>query len=292
MYNVLSLHHVSKAYTGFALKDVSIQLNQGEIVGLVGENGAGKTTLIKLLIGAVRKDGGEIRIFGKDIDTYGKEIKKKTAVVFDQCNFDEKLDAMAISGFMQYIYESWSHSVFKEYLNRLSLPSRKRIETYSRGMKLKLGLATALAASPELLLLDEPTSALDPIVRDEILLLLSDYVHTNNASLLFSSHITSDVEKIADTVCFMHAGSLIMKIKMCDLQENYGILKCSVGDFENMSSKDVLVYHKKNDRIKALIARNEKIKRNLPLITVTIEEILLLLTKGEIENITLNDERG
>ena len=220
---ILEVDSLSKHYADFDLKDVSLSLPKGAIMGLVGTNGAGKSTTIKLILNLIRRDGGSVRIFGKDNIGEEAAVKERIGVVFDECFFHDNLKPSQVSKVMGHIYKDWDEAYFFRLTDRFALPRGKVVKEFSRGMKMKLSIAAALSHHPDLLLLDEPTSGLDPIVRNEILDLFMDFIQDENKSVLLSSHITSDLEKVADYIAYIHGGRILLSDEKDALVERYGV---------------------------------------------------------------------
>ena len=212
MNNVLTLNNVNKKYekSNFSIRDISFVLPEGSILGFIGENGAGKSTTMNCILNVLRNDSGKIEIFGKEMSDEDTDIREDIGVVYDSNNFPEYLTALQLSNIFEKIYRRWDNSCFEEYLKRFGLPKSQKIKTYSRGMSMKLAIAVALSHESKFLILDEATSGLDPIMRDEILDVLLEFVKQENHSILLSSHITSDLEKIADYIVFIHNGEIIL----------------------------------------------------------------------------------
>ncbi len=224
MNKIIDVKNLTKEYSTFSIRNIAFSVDYGKIVGLIGQNGNGKTTIIRCLLN-LTSFNGDIKIFDKNNDKYEKEIKEELGIVFDEFPFDECLNAYKISKIMKSIYKNWSKKTFKVYLDRFKLSENQKFKEYSKGMKTKLMLAVALSHEARLLILDEPTSGLDPVFRREILDVLKEFVESGNNSVLFSTHITSDLEHIADDVIFVNNGQLIFndsKEKMFDLQLRYG----------------------------------------------------------------------
>lgn len=221
MENVIEFKAVSKEYEGFSLKNITFNIRQGKIVGLIGQNGNGKTTIIRCLLNLVLFKG-KINIFGMDNVEHDREIKERIGFVFSECPFDEDLNACNIGIIMGSIYRKWSATKYSEYLQKFAIPKKQKIKEYSRGMQVKLMLAVALSHEAELLILDEPTSGLDPIFRREILDELKQFVSNEKKSVLFSTHITSDLEQIADDIIFVSKGNIIFQGSIEKLYEQYG----------------------------------------------------------------------
>ena len=283
---ILEVKGLAKQYpkSDFRLNNVSFSIPSGSIMGFVGENGAGKTTTIGCILNTLIKDGGSVKIFGKEMTDTSTDIRNDIGVVYDGNAFPEHLTAEKISSAMRYIYTNWDNQLFQEYLRKFKLPEMKKIKTFSRGMTMKLAVAIALAHHPKLLVLDEATSGLDPIVRDEILDVFLGFVQDENHSILLSSHITSDLEKVADYITFIHDGSIIFSETKDVLKYNYAVMRCKAVQFAQIDKQDILAYRKLDYQIDLLIADKkaaEKKYRDVIIDSVTIEEIILLLVKGE-----------
>ena len=228
MTYALNLNNVSKKYknSNFYLDNISFSVPSGSIMGFVGENGAGKTTTIGCILNTLSIDSGSIQILGKEINNTNTKLKEEIGIVYDGDNFPSYLSAGQISNIMSGIYTKWDESLFQSFLNRFKLNEKQKIEKYSKGMTMKLAIAVALSHHPKLLILDEATSGLDPIMRDEILDIFLDFVSSEEHSILLSSHITSDLEKIADYITFIHDGKIILSDKKDNLIYNYAIIRC------------------------------------------------------------------
>ena len=286
MDNILELHQVCKTFpkTNFTLDHVSFSIPYGSIMGFVGENGAGKTTTIGCVLNTVSKDSGTIKIFGKELADTDTELKEKIGVVYDGDNFPAYWTAEQLSDVMQGLYTNWDNELFKKYLNDFRLLPNQKIKSYSRGMTMKLAVAAALSHHPQLLILDEATSGLDPIMRDDMLDVFLEFVQDENHSILLSSHITSDLEKIADYITFIHNGKLIMAASKNDLVYNFAVMRCKESQFLELDPGDILVYRKRDYQIDVLVSNGNEIQRkyrNAVVDHVSIDEIMLLLVKGE-----------
>lgn len=284
MENILIIDNLSKEYEGFTLDEVSFQLPKGCIMGLVGENGAGKTTIIKLILNLIKKNSGNIKVFGLDNIENDTKIKNKIGVVLDESNFHDNLRPKDISIIMNNIYDNWDKEKFAEYLDRFKLPKDKRVKDYSKGMKMKLSISVALSHDPQLLILDEPTGGLDPVVRSEILDIFIDFIQDEEKSILFSTHITSDLDKIADYITFIHNGSIIFSESREELVDNYGIIKCGNNDFNKIDKKDIVGYRKNQFSYEILVTNKEKNKfkyRDFIMDNANLEEIMLFYIRGE-----------
>lgn len=278
--NAIEMRDVSKAYRDFALSHVSLTLPSGGIMGLIGENGAGKSTTINLIMNAVERDSGRITVLGSDNRDKGfSKIREDIGVVLDEAYFPEVLNARQVNSIMKYTFKRWDEVIYFDYIRKFDLPKNKMFKEYSRGMKMKLAIAVALSHSPKLLILDEATSGLDPIVRDEILEIFNDFTRDETHSVLLSSHITSDLEKICDYIAFIHKGSLIFSEEKDRLLEGYGIVHLSRDDFSALPSEIILGYKDLGYSVDALVKRKE-IPSRFPVDRARIEEIMLFLVKG------------
>ncbi|HPT83120.1 MAG TPA: ABC transporter ATP-binding protein [Limnochordia bacterium] len=225
MTAILELKDVTKRYTGFALEGVSFSLEPGYIMGFIGPNGAGKTTTIKLIMNLIRLDAGVIKVFGLDSRKHEQEIKQRIGFVYDESHFYENLTIAEMSRLIAPFYRSWDWQVYKKYVDLFGLPERKKLAQFSRGMKMKYALAVALSHGAELLIMDEPTSGLDPLVRSEFLDILREVIQDERRSVLLSSHITSDLDQIADYVTLINGGRIIFSKSKEELWEEYALIK-------------------------------------------------------------------
>ena len=284
MENAIELKEVSKEYLDFKLDKISFNIPKGSIVGLIGENGAGKTTTMKSILNIVNING-TIQVLGKEHKQYEKEIKQELGVVLDDSFLSEYLTAKGINSIMKDFYSNWDEKLYFDYLKEFKLPSNKLMKEFSRGMKMKLKTITAISHNPKILLLDEPTSGLDPIVRNEILDIFRKYIlDDEERSILISSHITSDLEHIADYIVFIHNGKIIFNLPTSDLLENYGIIKCDKKDFEQLKEKDYISYKKGKYQYEVLIDNKVEIKKKYKFEVIdkpSIDEIMLFYVKGE-----------
>ena len=282
----LEIIGLTKAYkkSDFSLKDVTFSVPKGAIVGFVGENGAGKSTTINCIINALIKDSGQIKLFGEEVSEDTIHTRDDIGVVLDTNAFPEYLTPKNIATAMKPIYSNWDNALYEDYLKRLKLPLKKQIKTFSRGMTMKLGLAVALAHKPKLLLLDEATGGLDPIVREEVLEIFLDFVQDENNSILLSSHITSDLEKIADYITFIHDGEIILSELKDDLVYNYGVMRLKQTQFEEVDKEDIISYRKRDHQINVLVADKnlaQKKYRDAIIDDISIEDVMLMIVKGE-----------
>ncbi|MDL2218736.1 ABC transporter ATP-binding protein [Ruminococcaceae bacterium OttesenSCG-928-O06] len=255
MQHAIEIRDICKRYPNFSLQNVSFNVPSGSIVGFVGENGAGKTTTIKAILGINKLDSGSIRLLGQDIADAGAASRADVGVVFDESAFHDWLRADQVASVLKNIYPTWDAAYFAQLMQRFQLPQDKKtdIKSYSRGMKMKLSLAAALAHRPKLLVLDEATSGLDPIVRDEILDMFLDFIQDEEHSILFSSHITSDIEKAADYLVFIHEGQIVLNAEKDLLLEQYGVLRCTAEAFATVDQTHVKGSRKSGFGVEALI---------------------------------------
>ena len=284
MKNTIDVKNVSKTYPGFQLDNISFTIPEGMIVGLIGENGAGKTTTLKAILNMIEVDG-DIKVFGKDIKKNEKAIKEELGVVLDDSFLSEYLTAKQMNKVMKQFYKTWDEDKYFEYLKEFQLPEGKLVKEFSSGMKMKLKIATALSHHPNALILDEPTSGLDPIIRNEILDIFRKYIlEHENRSVLLSSHITTDLEQIADYIIFIHKGKIIFNLPTTDLLENYGIVKCNEQEFQSLEKKDYISYRKDKYSYQVLVSDKDSVKKKYKFAVIdkpSIEDIMLLYVKGE-----------
>ncbi len=282
MTNALTISGLTKTYKDFVLDNVSFTVPNGTIVGLIGENGAGKSTTINAVLGLIQKEAGYVSILGnEEIDG---DTKEQIGVVFDGSNYPEILSPKKINRVMKNIYRSWNEQTYFRLLKQFSLPVDKQIKQFSKGMKMKLAISVAFSHNSKLLILDEATSGLDPVIRDDILDMLLDFVQNEERSILVSSHITSDLEKIADYIVFIHEGKVVFSKPKDELIEQYGIIKCGAAQFDALDKYDIVVYRKMDYEWQILISNREKMQKKYPkamIVPATIDEIMLLYVKGE-----------
>lgn len=286
MENILELHQVSKRFprSGFSLDDLSFTLPYGAVLGFVGENGAGKTTTIGCILNTVKRDGGVIKLFGREMRDEDTAIREKIGVVYDGGCFPACWNAEQLANVMRGLYAGWDDALFRAYLERFALPAGQRIKHYSRGMTMKLATAAALAHHPQLLILDEATSGLDPVMRDEMLDIFLDFVQREDHSILLSSHITSDLERIADYIAFIHGGRLLLTVSKNDLAYKYAVLRCRQSQFLALEPADILACRKRDYQIDVLVPDGRAAQRKYKGVVAdraSIDEVMLLLAKGE-----------
>ncbi|MDD2971944.1 MAG: ABC transporter ATP-binding protein [Lachnospiraceae bacterium] len=280
----LEVEGLTKKYKDFVLKEISFRVPRGSIVGLIGENGAGKSTAINAILGIIQKDAGEISILGKQEQEMDCSIRNEIGVVFDGNNFSDALSPEKLNHVFKNTYTTWDESRYFDLLKQLSLPRNKKIKDFSKGMRMKLSVIVALSHNSKLLILDEATSGLDPIVRDDILDMFLDFVQDENNSILVSSHITSDLEKVADYIVFIHNGKVVFNKSKDDLKYKYGIMRCGAAQFDSLDKKDMIVYRKRDYEWDVLVADKSSAQKKYPKAMIdaaTIDEIMLLYIKGE-----------
>ena len=286
MENILELQQICKTFpkSDFILDKLSFSLPYGAILGFVGENGAGKTTTIGCILNTVRKDSGIVKLFGKEMRDIDTDIREKIGVVYDGDNFPGFWTAKQLSQVMEGIYTQWDNALFQKYLEDFHLPVKQKIKHYSRGMTMKLAIAVALSHHPQLLILDEATSGLDPIMRDEMLDVFLEFVQEESHSILLSSHITSDLEKVADYITFIHNGKLILTASKNDLVYHYAVMRCRESQFLALDPGDIIAYRKRDFQIDVLVDNGKEAQRKYKdavVDHVSVDEIMLLLVKGE-----------
>lgn len=258
--NSISVHNLRKRFPGFLLDDISFQVPCGRIVGFIGENGAGKSTTIKLILDQLRRDGGSIEIFGEDNTKYLQH--GNIGVVFDECKFHDVLNAQDLGEIMSGIYNTWDQTLYTQYLKQFGIPPAQRIKELSKGMKMKLSIICAISHHPDILILDEATTGLDPVVRDEILDLFMDFIQDEKHSILFSTHITSDLQKIADYVVLIHNGKLIFEEQKDEMIYNYGIIRCKRADFPQIDPDDYIISRETTLSMECLVRDREAVRKN------------------------------
>lgn len=286
MANILELDQVCKRFPGseHGLDQVSFSIPYGSIMGLVGENGAGKTTTIGCILNTLSMDSGRITVFGEPLRDSSLAAKERIGVVYDGDNFPGYLTPGELSRIMDGLYPNWDAPLFQSYLERFRLPTGQKIQCYSRGMTMELAISAALSHHPELLILDEATGGLDPLVRDDMLDLFLEFVEDEHHAILLSSHITSDLEKIADYITFLHRGRVLMTASRNDLAYRYAVLRCGERQFHALDPEDILACRKREYQIDVLVADGaaaQKKYRDAVVDHLSLDEILLLLTKGE-----------
>lgn len=282
--NALEIINMSKQLDRFLLDKVSFNVPMGSIMGFVGENGAGKTTTIKAILDLINLDDGSIRIWGNLSKALPRELKAQIGVVFEGSNLHDSLTTDNINKIMINIYPNWNQRVFYDYLNRFNLPKNKKLKDFSRGMKMKLSISIALSHNSKLLILDEATSGLDPMVREEILDIFMDFIQDEEHTILLSTHIISDIEKIADYVTFIHQGKIVFSENKDKLIYQHGIIRCRREDIQRIDKSYIVGVRENTYGAEVMINNVDKFKRTnreyIPDKT-TIEEIMLFISRGK-----------
>ena len=272
--NAIEIKHLTKNYSGFSLENLNLTLPSGCIMGLVGENGAGKSTTIRMILGLTRPDRGEITVFGQKMD---QELKQSIGVVLDEPGYPNCMNARQIGNMLAGIYRNWEKDTFAGYLETLNIPESKPFKDFSKGMKMKLCLAAALSHGAKLLILDEATSGLDPVVRDDILDILNDFTRDEGNSVLISSHIVSDLEKICDYIAFLHRGKLMLCREKDELLNEYAFVQ---GSREEIDALDPIGRRDGRFGTEAIVRRSD-VPAGMKTSPITIEELFIFMAKEE-----------
>lgn len=283
MDTILQVEDLTKEYAGFKLDHVSFSLPSGAIMGLIGENGAGKSTTINAILNLIKKDAGRVTFWGQELES-GKALKEDIGVVFDDINFYETLTPAKVGRISAEAYRQWDDALYGEYLKRFQISPKKEIKTLSKGTKMKLCIAVALSHRPRLLILDEATSGLDPVMRDDILDIFLDFVQDENHSILMSSHITTDLEKVADYITCIHQGKVLFSKSKDELRYQYGIIRCGAALYDQIDQEEILACRKDVYQWNILVGDKEKARKKYKTAVVddaTLDDILLLYVKGE-----------
>lgn len=285
MNKAIEIKKLIKKYdTGFTLGSIDLDIPSGVIVGLIGENGAGKTTLIKSILNILKIDDGSIKMFDKDVSKFDGDVKEDVGVVLDDMFLPEVLLVRDLDSVFKGIYSSWDTSLYNEYLNAFKLDKNSKIKTLSKGMRKKLEIACALAHKPKLLILDEPTSGLDPIVRNEVLDIFLKFISDDEHTILLSTHITSDLEHIADEIVFLNEGKILLNDSRDNILEHYGLLKCDKEYFSKIDKEDIVSYKMNKYDCEVLlnnvIGAKKKYKKCV-IDKITLEELMLMMIKGD-----------
>lgn len=282
--NAIEISGLTKKYDGFTLDNISFNVPKGSIMGFIGQNGAGKTTTIRAILNITKCDAGSIKMLGLDHIQNEYEIKEHIAAVFDEIPFHESLNAIQVGKMFRGLYSGWDEQKYSEYLDRFSLPRKKKIAKFSKGMKMKLQISAALSHGARLLIMDEATTGLDPVVRNEILDIFREYLQDEENSILMSSHITSDLDKIADCVTFIDKGKLLLTGYKDEILESHGILKCAKDDFKEIAAEDYISARVTDFGVEAMVSDRAKAKQKYSgaLIEKTnLEEIMLFYVNRE-----------
>ena len=276
--NAIEIKDLTKKYDGFTLDKVSFNVPKGSIMGFIGQNGAGKTTTINAILNIVKKDEGEIKLLGLDHEKDEYDAKKQIAAVFDELPFDDRLNAITIDKVFREVFEEWSSETFFNYLDRFSLPRKKKFGKFSKGMKMKLQIASALSHNAKLLIMDEATTGLDPVVRNEILDIFLEYLQNEEHTILMSSHITSDLDKVADSVTFIDKGKLLISGYKDDILDSHGVLKCTKNDYKEIDPEDIISARLSDFGAEVMVADRAECSRKYSGAVIdpaTLEEIMI-----------------
>ena len=277
--NALEIHSLTKTYPGFTLGPLDLTLPSGCILGLIGENGAGKSTTIKLILNMLHQNGGTITILGKD-SRENVLARQDLGVIMDEQGIPPALNARQVGNIMKNIFRNWDMGAYVSYISALEIPEKKPFKDFSRGMKMKLGIAIALSHHPKLLLLDEATSGLDPVVRDQVVGMLEDFTRDENHTVLMSSHIVSDLERVCDYIAFLHKGKLMLYAEKDALLSQYGILRCTREALDDLDA-DAIVHRKDTPYGSEALVLREAVPQGLEVGNVSIEELFVLMVKEE-----------
>ena len=282
--NAIEVKDLTKNYDGFTLDHISFSVPRGSVMGFIGQNGAGKSTTIKAILNIIKTDGGEIRLFGKDHIKYESEVKEQMAAVFDECPFHDSFKAKQLNIMFKGLYQNWNEELFYQYLERFGLPKNKKIGQFSKGMKMKMQIATALSHGAKLLVMDEATTGLDPVVRNEILDIFREYLSDDKNSILMSSHITSDLDKIADSVTFIDKGKILLTGYKDDILESHGMMKCSAADYQKIDKEDIISARMSDFCVDVLISDRMACKKKYAWANIektNLEDIMLFYVNRE-----------
>ncbi|MGN0367876.1 MAG: ABC transporter ATP-binding protein [Wujia sp.] len=276
--NAIEIKDLTKKYDGFTLDHVSFRVPKGTIMGFIGQNGAGKTTTIKSILHIIDADSGSVTLLGKDFVKDEIAVKEDIAVVFDEIPFHENFHAIALSRLFAGLYDHWDEDRFFAYLDRFQLPRKKKIGKFSKGMKMKLQIATALSHGAKLLIMDEATTGLDPVVRNEMLDVFREYIQDEENSILMSSHITSDLEKIADGVTYIDKGRILLSGNKDEILEAHGVIKCTLEDYKQMDKDDFVSARVNEYGAEVMVCDQAAARQKYPQLMIeatSLEEIML-----------------
>ncbi len=279
MTNAIEIKNLCKHYHGFVLDNLNLTLPSGCILGLIGENGAGKSTTIKLILDIIKSDSGTITVLGKDNKDNFELTKEDIGVVLDEVGFNECLNAKEIGKIMSLTYKNWDNMRFDTLLRTLSVPTDKKFDKLSRGMKMKLGIAAAMSHNAKLLILDEATNGLDPVVRDEITDLFLEFTRDEEHSILISSHIVSDLEKICDYIAFLHNGRLLLCEEKDKLKYNYALISCTNEQLSELN-QDAIIGKSSTKYGASAVVKKDEIPKDFDSCVVTIEELFIFMVRG------------
>lgn len=293
--NAVELKGVSKDYGDFQLDDISFSVPEGSVCGFIGQNGAGKTTTIQIILDAINRDGGGVYVFGKSMDQDAAAVREDIGVVFDEMGFHDFLTARQLNTIMKNVYINWNEKKYFEYLKRFSLPAKKACGSFSRGMRMKLQIATALSHEAKLLIMDEPTSGLDPVVRNEMLQIFREYVVEEDHTILLSSHITGDLEKLADEVVFIDGGKIVLQGNKDEILERHGILRCKKEELNHISESLIVSAETSNVGAEILVNDRKTAQKLYPETVIEparLEEIMIYyVNKAKVCNMAERREK-
>lgn len=282
--NAIEIKNLTKKYDGFTLDNVSFNVPKGSIMGFIGQNGAGKTTTINSLLNILKWDSGEIKLLGKEMPEHEYEVKEHIAAIFDVLPFNDDLSAKQLTKIMGGIWKEWDNECFMNYLDRFQLPFKKKFGQFSKGMKMKLQIAAGLSHNAKLLIMDEATTGLDPVVRNEILDIFLEYLQDEDNSILMSSHITSDLEKVADMVTFIDKGKILITGIKDEILDSHGVVKCSKKDFKDFDREDYISARVTDFGAEVMVSDRDKASKKFSGAVIdktTLEEIMLFYVNRE-----------
>lgn len=281
MNNVLEINNITKDYKKFKIDNISFNLPKGYIMGFIGANGVGKTTTIKLILNMIKRESGEIKVFGLDNIREEERIKEQIGVVFDECYYLEDWTLNDVEKAVSMFYKNWNSSIYEKYLKEFNLARDKKVKDLSRGMRMKLMIAVAFSHEAKLLILDEPTSGLDPVARDEFLDILRDYIEDEEKSVIFSSHITSDIEKIADYITYINNGKIIFTGEKDEFLEKYCIIKGGKEDITESQKKEIIGLRMHSTGFEGLIELKKAVGFSSKVIIekASLDEIMIYMNK-------------
>lgn len=286
MENVIELRNISKAFNGFRLENLSLDVKRGYVTGFIGANGAGKTTTIKIMMNLLKPDRGEVKVFGLNYQQHEKEIKERIGFVFDNHLFYDHITLKEMKQIIAPAYKRWDERQFHYYVDKFELPLKKRMKSFSKGMKMKASLAFALSHHAELIIMDEPTSGLDPVFRRELLEMLHDLMIKGDKTIFYSTHITTDLDRLADYISFIQNGKLVFTKEFYKIEEEYALVKGSTELLDADTEKEFIAIRKTNTGFEALTANVQAVKRIFGAEVVfekpTLEDIMYYSKRGEV----------
>ncbi len=284
MDNILEIRNLRKDFGEFTLKDISFSLERGYVMGFIGPNGAGKSTTIKLIMNLIRRDAGEIKVFGLDNRKYELKVKERIGFVYDESHYYEELTINEMKRIIAPFYRQWDDNMFNRYIREFGLQPDKKIKNLSKGMKMKFSLAAALSHNADLIIMDEPTSGLDPVFRNEILDIMRDLLQDENKGVLFSTHITTDLDKVADYITFIHNGELVLTGSKESINEKYGIVKGSQELLDGDTRKEFLGIRETGFGFEALTGNVDRVRKlfadSVIIERPSLEDIMLYTVRG------------